>query len=246
MNYELENLFEELSICQKCTSLQRKNGRDCSLINFYKKKELAKKIPSIWTDWASRLDSNIMIIGQDWGPYQDMEKLYQSYKKEETMKNWKCLIESEKSTTKKMLAKYLKTSAIEENFPLKDNFLEDIYITNAILCARRGNEYRGDNIDLKTSTKNCSLYLKRQIEIVKPKVIVTLGYYPLYSLSLAYSFLVEKTLTSTLEKTKEILLENFIIIPLYHPTAQISKEKQISQYRRIWNYMKGNDYELKK
>ena len=46
--------------------------------------------------------------------------------------------------------------------------LNDVYITNAIMCARQGENYRGNTIDLKKSTINCSEYLLKQIEIVKP------------------------------------------------------------------------------
>lgn len=246
MNRKLKKLLKDLSCCQKCTSLKRNNGKDCSLINFYKDKKMCSKIPSIWTDWERRIDSNIMIIGQDWGPYRDMEKLYLEYKKKETEENWKSLIESEKSLTKKMLTKYLKDSAFKENFFLEEDFLDDIYITNAIMCARKGFEYRADNIDLKTSTRNCTDHLKAQVELVKPKVIVTLGYYPLYSLSISYSFDILNTLSETIEKSPEIKTEDFVIIPLYHPTAQITKEKQLEQYRRIWRYMKGENYEFRR
>lgn len=246
MKKNLHNLFKQLSNCQKCISLKNKNGKDCSLINFYKNADMCLKIPSIWTDWERRVNSNIMIIGQDWGPYKDMLRLRKEYEKDESLENWKQLQESETSSTKKMLTKYLKLSAELEDYSLEENFLDDIYITNAIMCARKGNQYRGDNISLKVSTRNCSQYLKEQIEIVKPKVIVSLGYYPLYSLSLVYDFSIDKTLSSTLKKKKEIYLDDFIIVPIYHPTAQIPKEIQLEQYRRIWNYMKGNAYELKK
>lgn len=246
MNKELKKLLDGLSCCQKCTSLERNNGKDCSLINFYKDKKMCFKIPSIWTDWERRMDANIMIIGQDWGPYLDMEKLYLEYKKNSTEENWKSLIESENSLTKKMLTRYLKDSAFKENFFLEEDFLDNIYITNAIMCARKGSQYRGDNIDLKTSTRNCSVHLKKQIELVKPKIVITLGYYPLYSLSISYSFPIEKNLSETIQKYPEINVGDFIIIPLYHPTAQITKEKQLEQYQKIWWHMKEGSYELKK
>ena len=41
------------------------------------------------------------------------------------------------------------------------------------MCARKGTNYRGDNINLKQSTNNCSQYLVQQIEIVNPKIILT-------------------------------------------------------------------------
>ena len=110
-----EQLFDELinsmADCKKCVSLKKKHGKDCSLINIYQNKKFCKNIPSIWTDWFNRLDSKIMIIGQDWGPYADMEKLHNSYLTNPTLENWDYLINSEKSLTKKMLMKYLLESA---------------------------------------------------------------------------------------------------------------------------------------
>lgn len=54
-----------MSKCEKCLSMHSKSNIDCSLINIYKNEMFAKEIPSIWTDWYNRLDSEIMIIGQD-------------------------------------------------------------------------------------------------------------------------------------------------------------------------------------
>ena len=102
------------------------------------------------------------------------------------------------------------------------------------MCARQGNNYRSDNIKLKESTLNCSKFLKGQIEIVKPKVILTLGYYPLLSLSTLFNFKIEKTLTDTIKNSPIIKVDDYIIIPLFHPTAQIKKETQLEQYKRIW------------
>lgn len=111
MKEELYNkLLEELSKCEKCTNLKNKNGKDCALINLYKNKEFCKNIPSIWTDWFNRLNSKIMIIGQDWGPYADMEKLNDLYIESPSKDNWKYLIEQEKSSTKKQLERYIKES----------------------------------------------------------------------------------------------------------------------------------------
>ena len=177
-------LLEEMGTCQKCINLRNKSGRDCSLVNIYNNLTFSKNIPSIWTDWFNRLNSEIMIIGQDWGPYQEMKTLHDKLNYDKS--NWKDLIESEKSNTKKLLAYYIEQSS-QGTYTL-----DDLFVTNAILCARKGNSYRGDNIDLKKSTLNCSKYLLRQIEIVKPKVIVTLGYYPLLSLASIFGFPISK------------------------------------------------------
>lgn len=223
---QFEDLINELGKCDKCTNLKCKQK---SLINIYKDYEFCINIPSIWTDWFNRLESKIMIIGQDWGPYSDMKKFNNLL--ENSKSNWKELIELEKSNTKKLLENYIKESSDGQYS------LDDIFITNAIMCARQGNSYRGNNINLKKSTINCSEYLKRQIEIVKPKVILTLGYYPLMSLSKIFDFKIDETLKETIENYSKIEIDKFVIIPLYHPVAQIKKQEQLKQYKRIWEYI---------
>lgn len=115
--------------------------------------------------------------------------------------------------------------------------MDDIFITNAIMCARRGNNYRGDNIDLLKSTIYCSGFLKRQVEIVKPKVIVTLGYYPLLSFATVYGFDISHKLSDVIRDMPVIKQEDFVIIPCYHPTAQIKSEVQLARYQTIWHFL---------
>lgn len=223
---QFEDFIIKLGKCDKCTNLKCKEK---SLINIYKDYKFSISIPSIWTDWFNRLDSKIMIIGQDWGPYSDMKKYNNLLDNDKS--NWKTLIEMEKSNTKKILENYIKDSS-------KGQYsLDDIFITNAVMCARQGNNYRGNNINLKNSTINCSEYLLNQVEIVKPEVILTLGYYPLMSLSKTLGFNINKTLKETIENYSEIKTDKYIIIPLYHPVAQIKKEKQLERYKKIWKYI---------
>lgn len=226
-----DELLVELGKCEKCLNLKKKTGKDCSLINIYKDNEFCKNIPSIWTDWINRLDSKIMIIGQDWGPFNDMKKLNELYCKQPTKDNWTNLIEQEKSATKRQLEYYIKESSNSKHS------LDEIFITNAIICARQGDNYRGDNIDLNKSTHNCSNYLMKQIEIVKPKIVLTLGYYPILSLSKIYGFEIGNNLKETIKNYPEIKINNYIVIPLYHPVAQIKKREQLEQYKRIWKYL---------
>lgn len=223
---KLQKLIQDMGKCTKCTNMKCQTK---SLINIYQNYNFSINIPSIWTDWFNRLNAKIMIIGQDWGPYQDMKKLNEMLKKDKS--NWNDLIECEKSNTKKALEKYI---GLSSNYKYS---LDNIYITNCIMCARSGSFYRGSNIDLKKSSSNCSEYLLKQIEIVKPKVILTLGYYPLASISKLYGFNIEKTLKETISKYPEIKVKDFVIIPLYHPVAQIKKEDQLKQYQRVWKYI---------
>ena len=188
---QFKDFIVSLKKCNKCTEMK---CRGKSLINFYGDYEFSTNIPSIWTDWFNRLDSEIMIIGQDWGPYNDMRRVHDLLNEDKS--NWKEVIELEKSSTKKMLGYYIEKS-------LGDKYLlNDIFITNAIMCARRGNNYRGNNISLCRSSINlCS------------------------------------TLMETINKYPEIVINDYIIIPLYHPVAQIKKSIQLEQYNRITKYI---------
>lgn len=223
---EFSDLIKELGCCKLCTKCKCENN---SLVNFYDDYEFAINIPSIWTDWFNRLDANIMIIGQDWGPFKDMKKFHDMLDDNKT--NWGDVIELEKSNTKKILEKYIKESSNGKYS------LSDCFITNAIMCARQGDNYRGNNINLKRFSENCSKFLYSQIDIVKPKVIITLGYYPLYALAKIFGFNIKKTLRESIEVMPEIRINSYVIIPVYHPVAQIKKEEQFLQYDRIWKYI---------
>lgn len=223
---KFNELLEELAICDKCTNMPCSNK---SLINIYNDYNFCTNIPSIWTDWFNRLNSEIMIIGQDWGPYCDMKAIHDDLN--ENKSNWNEIMENEKSSTKRSLENYIRKSSNNKYS------LNEIYVTNAIMCARQGNTYRGNNIDLKKSSMNCKDYLLRQIKIVNPKVILTLGYYPLLSLSKIFDFKIANTLKETILEYPEILSNGYVIIPLYHPVAQVRKTEQLKQYKRIWKYI---------
>lgn len=70
----------------------------------------------------------------------------------------KQLIEQEKSATKRQLEYYIKE--------LSNNkySLDEIFITNAIMCVRQGDNYRGNNIDLNKST-----HMKKQLVFFQKK-----------------------------------------------------------------------------
>lgn len=227
-----DNLISSLSNCSNCQNL-KSSKNDCSLINIFKNQEFAKNIPSIWTDWYNRLDAKVMIIGQDWGPYEDMKKLNLAYCQNKNNKNWQYLIEQETSLTKKQLTKFIEISSKG-----KYKNLDKFYITNSILCARQGSYYRSNNINLKKSTHLCVNYLKEQINIIKPQVILTLGYYPLMALSEIFNFQLNKTLKECIKSMPIIRVEKYTIIPLYHPVAQVKKEEQLAQYEKIWENLK--------
>lgn len=72
--------------------------------------------------------------------------------------------------------------------------------------------YPIDRKNLKTCSLNCKEYMLKQIDIVKPKIIITLGEFPTRAL-LNFNF---KKFSDVVGKFYEF--ENYKILPIYHPS----------------------------
>ncbi len=88
---------------------------------------------------------------------------------------------------------------------------EQVFITNMVKCRPPNNRdpYPGE-------VSACSKYLERQIQLVSPKVVVTLGR---HSLS---KFLPGETISKARGKKRR--LGSFILYPMYHPAAALHQQ----------------------
>ncbi len=85
---------------------------------------------------------------------------------------------------------------------------EEVYITNVVKCRPPGNrDPQPEEIEA------CRIYLDRQIAIIKPKVIVTLGRF-----SMARAFPNEK-ISSIHGKPRKI--DGIVYVPMFHPAAAL-------------------------
>jgi Uracil-DNA glycosylase len=100
---------------------------------------------------------------------------------------------------------------------------EEIFITNSVLCSPRS-ETGANRKPSKQEIKNCTDFLARTIEIINPKIIVTLGTVALEALkSIEYhQFTLKSDVARILQWNGKILL------PLYHPSPQT-----IASHRRL-------------
>ncbi len=94
-------------------------------------------------------------------------------------------------------------SMIENVIGLKSS---DIYLTHILKC--KPSEHHKI---LKTELASCKPYLLKQIELVNPKIIVTLG-------DLAYSNLVKDESNFENVRGQKIPFEKRTLIPIYHPS----------------------------
>lgn len=93
---------------------------------------------------------------------------------------------------------------------------EEIFITSAVMCSPRS-VTDANRKPTRTEIKNCSAYLKRVLELIRPQVIATLGGVALDALSLiAYHEFKLKTHAGSVLGWNDLKL-----LPLYHPSPQV-------------------------
>jgi uracil-DNA glycosylase family 4 len=103
-----------------------------------------------------------------------------------------------------------------------------IFFTNAALCNPR-TPSGANRTPTRREVANCSDFLRRQIEIVDPRIVVTLGAVSLAALkSIEYHELILKADAGKIFKWNGRLL-----VPLYHPSPQVlaSHRREAAQLR---------------
>ena len=88
---------------------------------------------------------------------------------------------------------------------------EQVYIANVIKCRPQGNRD-----PLPSEIHNCRNWLERQIEIIHPKMIVTLGR---YSMAMFFSGKSISKIHGTAQKQ-----DNVIYYAMYHPAAALHQQ----------------------
>jgi DNA polymerase len=99
---------------------------------------------------------------------------------------------------------------LDKLFNLAEIKREEIFITNLVKCRPENNRP-----PLKKEIEKCSFWLKKQIEILKPKLIITLG-------SLAFNFFFpNKKISKSHGKVKQIKFDSlkFKIFSTFHPAS---------------------------
>ena len=110
---------------------------------------------------------------------------------------------------------------------------EEIFITNAALCNPR-TETGANRKPTRREVSNCSEFLRRQVEVVDPRVVVTLGAVALEALrAVEYHRLTLKENVGQVQVWRGRLL-----VPLYHPSPQVlashrREPQQLEDYKSV-------------
>lgn len=110
---------------------------------------------------------------------------------------------------------------------------KEIFITSAALCNPRS-ESGANRKPTQKELSNCSSFLRRTIELVDPRVIVTLGSVALEALKrIQYHELTLKTAAAQIHEWNDRVL-----VPIYHPSPQVlashrREAQQLTDYQVV-------------
>ncbi len=103
---------------------------------------------------------------------------------------------------------------------------DEVYITNIIKCRPPGNRNPQGN-----EIASCKDYLLAQIDLISPKVIVTLG-------KVAADFFIRSSLGMTALRGDFYDFEDIKVMPTFHPSYLIRNEGNRNLKKMVWDDMK--------
>ena len=122
---------------------------------------------------------------------------------------------------------------------------ESIFITNAVLCNPR--KHDGNNAPpTSAEVRNCSIYLKETLEIIRPKYVVPLGKAALIALRIIHPLEINLS-----EGVGQLFPWNgYQVYPLYHPAPRAfvwrTKAQQMCDYTKLAELLDTANYKVAK
>lgn len=217
-------LVAERKACTLCKELGLTNPASAPL------RHLDSNQIGPWTRWQGDLDADIMVAAQDWG---DVE----GFKRQSGVDN--------RSATNRMLIELLAHVGVRLTSPLASRQGSGVFLTNAVLCLKYGN---AQTTVSKQWYANCGpKFLRRQIEIVRPRVVVTLGEWA-YKTTMDSFGLEPRCFRYAVDSVDPIVLfQRTCLVPVYHCGRRIlnthrNRESQFKDWMRVRHALTGNSF----
>jgi uracil-DNA glycosylase family 4 len=172
-----------------------------------------------WSLWQGNLSATLMVVGQDWGDVA-------SFRKQGGR-------EGAGSPTNRALVELIAVAGISIGAPGSTAGRDMAFFTNAILCLKES----GLQAEVQPEWfANCAPFLRRQIEIVNPAVVVGLGA-KAYEAILAGFGMKSGAFRSEVESSTGTLLPNASrAFAVYHCGKRIQNtHRPIQAQRRDWS-----------
>ena len=174
-----------------------------------------------WTRWQGDLNADVMVVAQDWGDVA-------GFIRQSGVDN--------ESATNRMLCMLLAHAGVQMTLPPASSNGSRVFLTNAVLCLKLG--------DAQTPVHpkcyaNCgSNFLRRQIEIVRPRVVVSMGEWAYRSIMKSFE-LVPLRFRDAVDSVDPVaLFRGTSLVPVYHCGRRIlnthrNREAQFTDWLRV-------------
>lgn len=207
---EYAALVADRKVCRRCEGLRNPADVEHGSLD-------SDKIGP-WSLWQGNLDATVMVVGQDWG---DVAYFVRN-RGRDLAQNF----------TNRSLVELLAIAGVVVE-PLGSPELSHVaFFTNAILCLKSGGLQGKVNPDW---FPNCRVYLRRQIEVVQPKVVLGLGAHAYQSILASFD-LTAGAFRMEVEASDGRLLPNGTrAFAVYHCGARIrNTHRPLDEQKRDW------------
>jgi uracil-DNA glycosylase len=186
-----------------------------------------------WALWQNSLDAEILLLGQEWGDVNGYIEDCQN-------------VNSIRSDTNLNLIELFRSIGIEVKDPDSNEKNKQLFFTNAALCLKENGGAQGETTG--EWYQNCSGFIKELIDIIEPKVVITLGFRAFNAIARSYNLnlpsyskfseIIDMTSNGIILK-RTAVGRDIMLFPVYHPACRIINlgNKSIGQKYRSWSQM---------
>jgi len=219
MNKQLE--YQKLVSARKACRLCKEYGMTNQSATQFDSASIGK-----WTDWQGNIDAKVMVIGQDWGSLDYWNKNQGNG--------------TDTNPTNCNLMQLSGILGFDIGVVSNPNRSEPIFFTNSVLCLKDGNM---SSPVLKKCYYNCgSKFLKPQIDIIKPQVIISLGYAPYASILELYRPIGIDQIRPLRDVIRKEPInfhdEDFKLFPVYHCGGLGLANRKLDEQKKDWENIK--------
>jgi DNA polymerase len=158
-----------------------------------------------YSRWQGNLDAPLVVVGQDFADVASFRK-YGGWPGPDVGTNLN-------------LVALLREAGFEIQPPRRGVPDDRLFFTNAVLCMKAGAGRGRQQRVPAWCFKKCSGFLRRTIEIVSPRVVVTLGTGALAAVRRAFE--VKGSRLRGCVGKEEPLREGTVLVPMYHPSPTV-------------------------
>lgn len=205
-------LVEKRKKCQLCVGLSNPASKQLYRLD---SKEIGP-----WSRLHGDLDADLMIVGQDWGDVAYFER--------------NGGLDDLNNPTMRNLEWLLNQIGVDVSVTTYSTRHRRLFLTNSILCLKTGGMQAA--ID-PNWVENCgNHFLRRQIEIVRPKVIVGLGAIAFHAILLSFGLRKVALRQAITDTNGNELLPGVKLFAAYHCGAgTVNRNRNLTQQLEDWS-----------